>query len=108
MEIELHAPRARDGSALAKDANIAMGAVGRTVAIPSAQLVDVSWHRAAVVAAGHEQQKVGGAPLFVVTLKTRSPDGSIRPLQFSATLATLTELVRECKGAMRQVEQEIG
>ena len=71
-----------------------------------AELVDVRWQRATIAAAGRELPRPGGTPLYTVTLTTRSPDGSTRPLQFSASIEELSDLVRELKCCMRSIERE--
>ena len=70
------------------------------------ELVDVSWQRAVVAAAGHEQPRAGGVPLYTITLTTRAADGSLKQVQFTASSEDLADLVRELKNAMRLVERE--
>lgn len=59
-----------------------------------AELVDVKWHRATIAASGRDLPRAGGTPLYTITLTTRESDGSTHPLQFSASIEELTDLVR--------------
>ena len=71
------------------------------------EVVDVTWARSSVAAAGHEQPRSGGTPMYSVTLTMRSPDGSTRPLQFTADTEELHDLVASLKSAVRQVEHQL-
>ena len=90
----LPAERAKGIAAMATEAQVTMRAALEALRIGLAELVDVCWHRAAIAAAGRELPRPGGTPLYTVTLTTRAPDGSTRPLQFSASIEELTNLVQ--------------
>ena len=66
------------------------------------ELVDVSWQRAVIAAAGHEQPRPGGTTIYTVTLTTRATDGSTKPLQFVASTEELTDLVRCARDKTRR------
>ena len=78
-----------------------------SISLGPAELIDVHWHRATIAAAGYEQPRKGGTPLYTVTLTTRSPDGSTKPVQFSCSTEELTTLVQDLKNALLQVDREI-
>jgi hypothetical protein len=71
------------------------------------ELVDVSWTRATMAAAGLEQPRPGGTALYTISLTLRAADGATRPLQFTANIEELHELVSTLKSAMRAVEREV-
>ena len=71
------------------------------------ELVDVSWTRATVAAAGLEQPRPGGTALYTIALTLRAADGGTRSLKFTANVEELHELVGTLKGAMRAVEREL-
>ena len=70
----------------------------------SPHIVDVSWVRSALLASKYQPESSGA--LYVITLTTRQPDGTTRPLQFTATYEQLADLVGELKSAVKQVERE--
>ena len=86
--------RARAIAAIATEGSLTMRAALESLSLGPAELVDVSWHRATIAAAGGELPRPGGTPLYTITLTTRAPDGSTRPLQFTATIEELTDFVR--------------
>lgn len=98
--------RARTIAALASEGQPAMRSVLASLSLGPDELVDVSWQRAVVAAAGHEQPRAGGVPLYTITLTTRAADGSLKQVQFTASSEDLADLVRELKNAMRLVERE--
>lgn len=102
----LPAERARAIASTASEAQPTMASALEALRLGPAELVDVRWHRATIAAAGRELPRPGGTPFYTVTLTTRRPDGSTSPLQFSASTEELTDLVRELKSAMRQIERE--
>ena len=102
----LPADRAKAVAALATEGQPTMRSALETLTHGPAELVDVRWQRATIAAAGRELPRPGGTPLYTVTLTTRSPDGSTRPLQFSASIEELSDLVRELKCCMRSIERE--
>lgn len=90
----LPAERAKAVAALATKAQPALHAVLESISLGLDELVDVSWQRSTVAAAGREQPRAGGDPIYTVTLTLRAADGSSRLLQFVASIEDLTELVR--------------
>ena len=103
----LPAERARTIATLAADGQKPMRQALEMLNLGPDELVDVQWQRASVAAAGLERPRPGGTPLYTVTLTTRATDGTTTPIQFTATSEDLTDLVRELKSAMRQVEREL-
>lgn len=90
----LPADRAHTVATVAAEGQLTMRAALDALSLGPAELVDVHWQRATIVAAGHELPRPGGTPLYTVTLTTRAPDGSTKPLQFWADTEELTDLVR--------------
>ena len=86
--------RARMVAVVATEGQTTMRSALDALSLGPAELVDVRWHRATIAAAGNELPRQGGTPMYTVTLTTRAPDGSTRPLQFCANSEELTELVR--------------
>ena len=101
-------PEARAAAigALAVDGADATRGVLDAISLGPDQLVGVTWERAVVIAAGGEQPRPGGTPLYTVTLTTQAPSGATKPVQFTASVEQLASLVGELKAAMRQVERE--
>ena len=90
----LPADRARAIATIAAESQTTVNAALEALSLGPAELVDVSWHRATIAAAGRELPRPGGTPLYTITLTTRSPDGTTTPLQFSASIEELSDLVR--------------
>ena len=101
----LPADRAKAVAALATEGQLTMRRSRDTDACGQRSW-STCWQRATIAAAGRELPRPGGTPLYTVTLTTRSPDGSTRPLQFSASIEELSDLVRELKCCMRSIERE--
>ena len=104
----LPAERASAIATLAADGQPTLRTTLESLSLGPEQLVDVSWTRATVAAAGLEQPRPGGTPVYTVTLTLRRPDGAARPLQFAASIEELHDLVATLKSAMRAVERETG
>ena len=90
----LPSDRAAVVEALASEGQGATCSALSSLSLGHDELVDVAWQRSVVAAAGSEQQRAGGVPLYVVTLTTRARDGTIKPRQFTASTEELTDLVR--------------
>ena len=107
LESVLPAQRANAVAALATEGLPTLRGTIESLSLGPEELVDVRWHRASVAAAAREQQRVGGVPLYTITLTVRAQDGTTRPLQFTAGAEELHELVATLKGAVQQVEREV-
>ena len=100
--------RARIIASAAADGQRSMRAAMDSLSLRPDEVINVTWERATVAAAAREQPLPGGTPAYTICLTLRAPDGNTRPVTFSASVEELTDLVASLKGAVRQVERELG
>jgi len=103
----LPAERANAVAVLAHEGQATLRSTLESLSLHPDDLVDVTWSRASIAAAGREQPRSGGTPLYTISLSLRAADGSVRPLRFTANVEELHDFVASLKSAIRQVEREL-
>jgi len=104
----LPADRANQVATSSPDGQAILRSTLESLELQQDELVDFAWSRGGIAASGREQPRLGGGPIYTVSFNLRAPDGSMRTLSLTANAEELHDVVTLLKGAVRQVERDIG